>query len=272
MRRRRPGFTLIELLVVIAIIAILIALAAPGRPGGTRGGAAGPVHQQPQAIRPGPAQLRERARRACPSARATTTWTRSPTRRVRAVVVPQPAPGLHGADAAVQRDQLQPAARDALGWTRTAWASIRRSRTRTGRTARSRGSRSRRSSARRTRRTGRPERLGQPATITTVNEGVWLCDCCEQTPADGSGPSACPGARLYNTELHRPGRHDRRHQQHRVLQRATPRPGHARPQERHVHDEQRHDDRPDLAAVQHLDMSMAMPLTNWMGAPGPSAT
>ena len=51
------GFTLIELLVVIAIIAVLIAPAAAGRAGGPRGRPPRPVHQQPEADRPGPAQL-----------------------------------------------------------------------------------------------------------------------------------------------------------------------------------------------------------------------
>ena len=51
------GFTLIELLVVIAIIAVLIALLLPGRPGGARGGPPGPVHQQPEAARPGGPEL-----------------------------------------------------------------------------------------------------------------------------------------------------------------------------------------------------------------------
>ena len=57
MRRPRSGFTLIELLVVIAIIAVLIALLCPrsSRPARPP---AGPVHQQPQADRPGGPQLR----------------------------------------------------------------------------------------------------------------------------------------------------------------------------------------------------------------------
>ena len=54
---RRRGFTLIELLVVIAIIAVLIALLAARRAVGPRGGPAVPVHQQPEADRPGDAQL-----------------------------------------------------------------------------------------------------------------------------------------------------------------------------------------------------------------------
>ena len=58
-RARRPGFTLIELLVVIAIIAVLIALLLARGPGGARGRPAVAVHQQPEADRPGPAQLRE---------------------------------------------------------------------------------------------------------------------------------------------------------------------------------------------------------------------
>ena len=51
--KRNLGFTLIELLVVIAIIAVLIALALAGGPVGPRGGPADPVHQQPEADRPG---------------------------------------------------------------------------------------------------------------------------------------------------------------------------------------------------------------------------
>ena len=54
MRTERQGFTLIELLVVIAIIAVLIALLLTGGAVGARGGAAGPVHQQPQADRRSP--------------------------------------------------------------------------------------------------------------------------------------------------------------------------------------------------------------------------
>ena len=55
----RRAFTLIELLVVIAIIAVLISLLLAGRAIGTRGRPPRPVHEQPQADRPGSAQLRE---------------------------------------------------------------------------------------------------------------------------------------------------------------------------------------------------------------------
>ena len=56
----RHRFTLIELLVVIAIIAVLIALLLPAVQAAREAARRPPVHQQPQADRPGPAQLPRR--------------------------------------------------------------------------------------------------------------------------------------------------------------------------------------------------------------------
>ena len=60
---RRRGFTLIELLVVIAIIAVLIALLLPAVQAAREAARRIAVRQQPQADRPGPAQLPRHQRR-----------------------------------------------------------------------------------------------------------------------------------------------------------------------------------------------------------------
>ena len=95
---RRPGFTLIELLVVIAIIGVLIAPAAAGRAGGPRGRPPRPVHQQPQADRPGAAQLRGHPRPA----------PLGPHRLARTSGRPWPRSCRTSRGAPVQRHQLQP--------------------------------------------------------------------------------------------------------------------------------------------------------------------
>ena len=70
------GFTLIELLVVIAIIAVLIALLLPAVQAAREAARRVAVRQQPEADRPGDAQLREHQRLVRPSVHRTPRrWT-----------------------------------------------------------------------------------------------------------------------------------------------------------------------------------------------------
>ena len=113
MRHRRSGFTLIELLVVIAIIAVLIALLLPAVQAAREAARRIPVHQQPEAARPGPPQLPRRPR-ALPDRPGDSTAPavrRSRSRYNYSGFAHDPA--VHGADAALQLDQLQPADDDA---------------------------------------------------------------------------------------------------------------------------------------------------------------
>ena len=93
----------------------------------------------------------------------------------------------------------------------------------------------------------RPSRLERGQQLLR-QRGVVALRCL---PADAQHDRAglfAPGA-VVQPELRQPGKHDRRDQPDRFLERAAPRPGNARPQERHVHDEQRPDHRSNMADV-----------------------
>lgn len=104
--KARRGFTLIELLVVIAIIAVLIALAS-GRPVGSRGSSPHSMHEQPEAIRPGVAQLHFGDQRRTAGRRHDNGLlqgrTAGSTFDLDVLECPSPALALYGAGTALQR-------------------------------------------------------------------------------------------------------------------------------------------------------------------------
>ena len=98
---RRSGFTLIELLVVIAIIAVLIALLLPAVQAAREAARRAAVRQQPQADRPGAAQLPPGPGRLPDGPVAPAGLDLEQHQR------PGRHAPLHGAERHLQRDQLQ---------------------------------------------------------------------------------------------------------------------------------------------------------------------
>ena len=95
---------------------------------------------------------------------------------------------------------------------------------------------------------GRPGRLEWREQLLRQRRFVALRCLPANAQYDRAGVRA-PGTAL-QPELRQPGEHDRRNQPDRLLQRAAPRAGNARHQERHVPDEQCLDARSNLADVQ----------------------